>query len=225
MAYLLGLWNSETVSIGVRTAGTAETVLTRRHEIGQNSESENQSGANMKRMAQKYEKLCGENADLARLLTEKCELQNQRASEVLNECMSRLNQDNLMLKALLNCQRTDLIPEFNSSDIQQFGKRAAYQAQLRSPWTNSNRSRSMRPHEELERTIAENRLYNAARGGLPVCTTCTTNGNHIVTGHTADSTRCPFYVHVDPYRQHSESAAELNAIQAATESAIFDGEH
>jgi hypothetical protein len=115
-----------------------------------------------------------------------------------------------------------MIPQFEKQDIEHFGQRAAYQAQLRSPWI-STKTRP-RPHEDIDRKVAQNREYNAIRGGLPVCATCSSNCGDKVTGHTADSAKFPFHVHVDPMRTRTYTTAELIARQATTESSVFRSE-
>jgi hypothetical protein len=114
------------------------------------------------------------------------------------------------------------IPEFNQQDIEQFGQRAAYQIQLRFP----GRRGTVRPreHQEIQERAEHDRAYNRARGGLPVCATCTSNsGGTVVKGHTADSSSCLYHVHVNLYQQHSRSAAEKLASQAALESDMMHG--
>ena len=124
-----------------------------------------------------------------------------------------------MLTALTKAVNAEQLPEFSAEDVERFGQRAAYQAQLRLPWTNA-RSRE-NDLQALENRIGKNRLYNEARGGLPVCTTCTSNGNNTVTGHTADSAHCPFHEHRDPFQQHSRSAAEMISMQALVDAELF----
>ena len=139
------------------------------------------------------------NAQLLVTLMNRAGIENQRAVEVLKECINRSEQDLLMFQALLSQECEVELPSFTEQDIEEFGRRAAYQSQLR--FSNPLPRRAPQ-HEELERRISEDRSYNEVRGGLPVCATCTSNGGHTVTGHTADSAPCPFHVRVNPFHQH-----------------------
>ena len=150
--------------------------------------------------------------------------QDLRQFQIIEECLKRSAQDTMLLKALLKqADAVHPIPESNEQDIEQFGQRAAYQTQLRFSGRRRGRVRP-REHQEIQERVDYDRAYNMARGGLSVCTTCTSNsGGTVVTGHTADSTSCPYHVHVNPYRQHSRTAAEMIAAQAALESDIMHG--
>jgi hypothetical protein len=110
------------------------------------------------------------------------------ACTAIKECLSRSQQDHLMLSSLLkrnadeNCP-VIRIPEFGTEDLKSFGPRAAYQAQLRLPWSNSN-SRRRKEAEVISQRAAFDQAYNQARGGLPVCTVCTSIEGSSITGHT-----------------------------------------
>ena len=153
-------------------------------EHGLRQEQVDGSEISLDRLAQKMLALQSEKTKLLHSILSSQVLPTSKSIAVLKECINRSEQDVLMLTALTKAVNAEQLPEFSAEDVERFGQRAAYQAQLRLPWTNA-RSRE-NDLQALENRIGKNRLYNEARGGLPVCTTCTSNGNNTVTGHTAD---------------------------------------
>ena len=126
-----------------------------------------------------------------------------------------------MLNALVSRDPNDNdLPQFNPEETETFGQRAAYVTQRRSPWDNRTRQ-----DQELRSRIAHDRIYNHARGGLPICTTCTANGSNNTQGHTTNTPSCPYFVPVDPYRQRFRTTAEIISDHAAVERALFEGNY
>jgi hypothetical protein len=217
VAHVKGLWNP----VGITTSNT-ETQLGSENDSVQQKSDENIPA--LQKLAQRYLANNSENAATVQLLMSKNTSPHLRDLQAFQECIRRSEQDLLMLKALLNQDSgslTSSIPEFNEHDLQVFGQRAAYQAQLRSPWSSTNR-RSLQ-QQDLNKQISENRAYNQARGGLPVCTTCTSIEGHVITGHMTGTAWCPHHVHVNPYNQHTRTAAEMISAHAALEADLMHG--
>jgi len=89
----------------------------------------------LQKLAKRYLANNAENAETIHLLMSRNISSNLRDEQALQECIRRSEQDLLTLKALLyktDTDHTSSIPAFNEQDLQVFGQRAAYQAQLRS---------------------------------------------------------------------------------------------
>ena len=83
---------------------------------------------------------------------------------MLKQCITMAQNQGLILSALLHDAEDERpIPHFNSDDIEWFGQRAAYVAQIRQPWVNDRRTVE---RQYIQKQVSEQQSYNEARGGF-----------------------------------------------------------
>jgi hypothetical protein len=134
-----GRWNSSTVKLVTSGQSAGQQPL---HANSQTKES---ATSDLDKLLKAYLFSNKKNSSLVQNIMKIPELDLSTASTNLKECISRSHQDQLMLSSLLKPDadnaRMTRTPEFNQLDVEAFGPRAAFQAQLRVPWLNPSSRR------------------------------------------------------------------------------------
>ena len=89
--------------------------------------------------AKKYLAAIADSSRYAMQIESQKELHNERTLQAIKDCLVRSKRNQLALTAILNEDLETRLPEMDAAVLENFGQRAAYRTQLRSPWANNGR--------------------------------------------------------------------------------------